>query len=108
MMVCLLERAQQTQIWVRRPGCLTGGAITTNSKWYDPLYDLIENRLELLDKTPSAQQWVSQELQNDNHQAYLGKYILMAMEYLTEEEQKDLFQVACSTPAERKEYINCY
>jgi hypothetical protein len=78
------------------------------SKWFDPLYDLIEDRLELLDKTPVAQQGVSQELQNDNHQAYLGKYILMAMEYLSGEEQADLFQVTCLTPAQRREYISCY
>ncbi len=82
--------------------------MTNNSKWYDPLYNLIEDRLELLDKTPGAKQGVSQDLQPDNHQAYIGKYILMAQEYLTAEEQADLFQVTCITPAQRKEFIVYY
>lgn len=82
--------------------------MTINSKWFDPLYDLIEDRLELLDKTPATQQGVSQELQPDNHQAYIGKYVLMAMEYLSAEEEKDLFQLTCLTSAERKEYISYY
>src|SRR5258706_14463904 len=73
-----------------------------------PLYDLIENRLELLDKTPAAQQGASQELQIDNHQAYIGKYCLMAQEYLTEEDLQDLFQVTCLTPAQRKEFVIYY
>lgn len=51
---------------------------------------------------------VSQDLQSDNHQAYLGKYILMAMEYLTEEELQDLFQVTCITPAEQRSCIDYY
>jgi hypothetical protein len=80
----------------------------TNNKLYGPLLDLIEDRLELLDKTPATQQGVSQELQIDNHQAYIGKYLLMAQEYLTEEEQTDLFQVTCLTPAQRKEFIVYY
>jgi hypothetical protein len=32
----------------------------------------------------------------------------MCQEYLTAEEQKDLFQVTCLTPAQRREYIVCY
>lgn len=77
-------------------------------QWYSALYDSIEDRLELLDKTPATEQGVSQELQPDNHQAHIGRYILMCQEFLTAEEQKDLFQVTCLTPAQRKEYIVYY
>lgn len=78
------------------------------SKCFDPLYDLLEDRLEMLDKSPATKQGVSQELQSDNHRAYLGKYCLMAMEYLSADEQKDLFQVTCITPAQGMEYVSCY
>jgi hypothetical protein len=77
-------------------------------QWYDPLYNLIEDRLELLDKTPATEQGARRELESDNHQAMLGKYILMAQEYLTTEEQTDLFQVTCLSPAQRKEYVIYY
>jgi hypothetical protein len=77
-------------------------------QWYDPLYNLIENHLEKLDKTPAPKQGASRELEPDNHQAHIGRYILMCQEHLTAEEQKDLFQVTCLTPAQRKEYCVYY
>ena len=83
--------------------------MTNNSKWVDPLYNLIEDCLELLDKTPVAQQgMMSRELQNNNHRAHIGKYILMCYEYLSADEQGDLFQITCITSAQRLEYVSYY
>jgi hypothetical protein len=82
--------------------------MTNNSKWYDPLYNLIEDHVEILDRALATKRGASKELQPDNHQAILGEYMLMAQEYLTAEEQKDLFQLTCLTSAQRKEYIIYY
>ena len=77
--------------------------MTNNTpQWFDPLYNLIEDRLKLLDRTPATKQGTSRELQSDNHQAMLGKYILMAQEFLTEEERERLFQITCLTPLSEK------
>jgi hypothetical protein len=75
----------------------------TTSTLFEPLRDLILDRLDLLEGASV----LTAEQRQEHHQA-LGKLLLMVQEYLMVEEQRELFELTGITPAQQHMFIGCY